>query len=280
MNSPQEPLKDIPSLFRPLDNLLINALHELTENDWNKPTSAKYWNVKDVASHLLDGNLRALSIQRDRYFGELPPPSPDYTTMVQWLNGLNADWVKATKRLSPDVILMLHEITGPMVTAYYESLSPMDEAIFPVQWAGENKSYNWMHLAREYTEKWHHQQQIRDVITDYSLMTPEFYVPYMDTTLHGLPSLFQKVESRENTSIQIHITGQINIHWALIRTSSYWELKREKINSPNATVIISPEIAWKLFSKNIRSANIINDITITGDLLLANRVLELVAVMA
>ncbi|MEJ7682555.1 MAG: hypothetical protein WKG06_32810 [Segetibacter sp.] len=28
-------------------------------------------------------------------------------------------------------------------------------------WAGEKKSKNWFHIAREYTEKWHHQMSSR-----------------------------------------------------------------------------------------------------------------------
>lgn len=280
MSSHPEPLLDIPTLFKPIDSLLIKVLHDLSPEDWHQQTSAKHWKIKDVASHLLDGNLRALSIQRDRYFGESPPPSQEYNAMVQWLNDLNGTWVMATRRLSPDVITMLHEVTGPMVTSYYESLSPMDEAIFPVQWAGENKSFNWMHLAREYTEKWHHQQQIREVIGDETLMAPQFYIPYMETTLRGLPHLFNEVDARENTAIQIHITGQVDTHWALVRKTSRWELVRKEIHSPEASVLLSPEIAWKLFSKNLRADDVMKDITITGDHRLARKVLELVAVMA
>jgi len=33
-----------------------------------------------------------------------------------------------------------------------------------VDWAEEMESKNWMAIAREYTEKWLHQQQIRDAI--------------------------------------------------------------------------------------------------------------------
>jgi hypothetical protein len=59
----------VKHLFKPLDDQLILLLESLSPEDWNKPTIAKQWTIKDVAAHLLDGNIRTLSIQRDRYFG-------------------------------------------------------------------------------------------------------------------------------------------------------------------------------------------------------------------
>ena len=43
-------------LFSVLDELLIELLKSLTEEEWNAQTVAKKWTVKDIASHLLDGN--------------------------------------------------------------------------------------------------------------------------------------------------------------------------------------------------------------------------------
>jgi hypothetical protein len=44
---------------------------------------------------------------------------------------------------------------------FLKTLNPNDKAIFSVAWAGESESENWFDVAREYTEKWHHQMQIR-----------------------------------------------------------------------------------------------------------------------
>ena len=83
-------------LFNVLKENLIALLRSLTQEEWNKPTIARLWNVKDVAAHLLDGNIRALSSSlRDNYFNT--PPGNIYTTedLVSYLNGLNAGWVHA-----------------------------------------------------------------------------------------------------------------------------------------------------------------------------------------
>jgi len=45
-------------------------------------------------------------------------------------------------------------------------------------------------------------------------------------------------------------------------------------------VSITPEIAWKLFSKSIRPAEIADQVTIEGNSALAGQVLNMVSVMA
>lgn len=148
-------------LMPELDQLLIELLESLALTDWETQTIAPKWKVKDVAVHLLDGNLRALSMLRDHFFGEQPTDINSYEDLVAFLNGLNADWVKATRRLSPRVIIDLLKVSGKAYHDYLGSLNLDEQAVFSVAWAGENESKNWFHIAREYTEKWHHQQQIR-----------------------------------------------------------------------------------------------------------------------
>ncbi len=80
---------DVKHLFRPLNEKLIDLLQSLTPDEWGRQTVARLWTVKDVVAHLLDTDIRALSLQRDRYFGEAQPASASYEVMVAWLNSLN-----------------------------------------------------------------------------------------------------------------------------------------------------------------------------------------------
>ncbi|HEY9196370.1 MAG TPA: maleylpyruvate isomerase N-terminal domain-containing protein, partial [Mucilaginibacter sp.] len=153
---------EVKHLFKPLDDKLIELLESLTPEDWDKQTVAKAWKVKDVVSHLLEGNIRTLSMQKEGYYSEQPPAINSYQDLVNWLNLLNAEWVKASRRISPNLLIVLHKATNGLVNEYYSSLDLNGPAVFAVNWAGESESLNWMHLAREYTEKWHHQQQIRE----------------------------------------------------------------------------------------------------------------------
>ena len=117
-------------LFPVLDNLLIDLLKSLCNDEWHLPTIAKLWTVKDIASHLLDGNLRTLSFSRDNYFGETTTNINSYTDLVEYLNLLNSNWINATKRLSPTVLIELLEITGKQYSEHLQTLNPFETAIF------------------------------------------------------------------------------------------------------------------------------------------------------
>lgn len=280
MKEPDVPI-DTRTLFQPLDHLLIDLLKSLKPEDWNSPTVAKAWTVKDVASHLLDGNLRTLSIQRDRYFGEQPPTIHSYSDTVAWLNQLNADWVKATKRLSPGVLTMLLELTGDRVSDYYAGLDPGSQAIFGVDWAGESQSLNWMHVAREYTERWHHQQQIRDAIGDRTILTREYFYPVIDTFFRALPHTFREVDAPEGTVVRATVWSEAGGNWYVTKKADGWELSKGAIDREEAAAVEIPvEISWKLFSKSWRASDVKEQVKITGDINLASQVLEMVAVMA
>jgi len=270
----------VAHLFEPLDQFLIELLESLSPDEWAKPTVAKKWTVKDVASHLLDGNIRALSVQRDRFFGDAPPHINGYNDLVAWLNQLNHDWVTATKRLSPEVLILLHKATGPLTSSYFASLNPWDEALFAVSWAGQSTSYNWMHVAREYTEKWHHQQQIRDATGKQGIMGEEFFLPLIDTYFKALPFAFRDTDAPEGTVVSCHITGHINKVWYLERQKDGWQIVQNPGNKPATVVAVDPDTAWKLFSKNIRPYEIGPKVKVTGDLSLAESVLNMVSVMA
>lgn len=271
---------EVKHLFHELDILLIDLLKSLEPSDWEKPTSAKLWNVKDIVSHLLDTNLRTLSIQRDRHVGEKPPKINGYDDLVTWLNQLNADWIKASKRLSPNVLISLLESSGKEVTDYYVSLPDMEEAIFSVAWAGEEKSLNWMHLAREYTEKWHHQQQIRDAVSKPGLLQPRYFEPLMDTFMMALPFTFAGETAPEGTVIRVAITGALKKSWYLKKAPEKWLFDTTIKKEPNAKVELPGEIAWKLFCKNLRPDEVLGQVDISGDFTLGRKVLDMVSVMA
>src|SRR4051812_24709442 len=116
-------------LFPLLDKELIGLLRSLSAAEWQRPTIAKLWTVKDIASHLLDGNLRAISYYRDNYMVAASDLN-SYSDLVQYLNGLNMSWTGATKRLSPQILVELLEITGKQYLEELQKLAPFENAIF------------------------------------------------------------------------------------------------------------------------------------------------------
>jgi hypothetical protein len=263
-----------------LDTKLIELLRSLTPEEWFKPTIASKWLVKDIAAHLLDGNVRTLSLDRDKM--PLQPTSPinSYRELVDYLNELNAVWVKASQRISPSLLTELLEITGQHYSRYMATLDPFDDAIFSVAWAGETVSKNWFHIAREYTEKFHHQQQIREAVNKPGLMTKELFYPFIDTFLQGLPHTYRNVAAAEHTTIQVTITTSIGGDWFLTRQKDSWQLSKQTTHTPSAFVAIDPDTAWKLFSRGMIPAKAKELVQLSGDMALAEKALQMISVMA
>ena len=263
-----------------LDRQLIALLRSLTHDEWQLQSIAKLWRVKDIAAHLLDGNLRTLSVSRDHYFGEQPGEIHAYGELVAYLDRLNADWVKAAHRLSPQLLTDLLESTGREYCAHLATLDPFGPAVFSVAWAGEETSLNWFHIAREYTEKWIHQQQIRDAAGKPGLMTRELFYPFIDTFMYGMPHAYRQVNAPEGTIVALTVTTDIGGEWYLRRTADNWQLSKTHWGEPAARVSIDPDTAWRLFSKGMTPAAARPVVHITGDEALGETALYMVSVMA
>jgi hypothetical protein len=267
-------------LFPVLDKMLINLLNALTDEEWEAQTVAKLWKVKDVAAHLLDGNLRTLSASRDGYFGTKAENINSFQDLTAYLNHLNMTWTNAAQRLSPKVLTFLLEITGQQYSAHLNSLEPFENAVFPVAWAGQESSANWFHIAREYTEKFLHQQQIRDALGKPGLMIKELYDPFLDTFMYAFPHTFREVSAAQGTVVSLIVTTEIGGQWNIIKGEQEWTLNKETNVKANAIVKIAPDIAWKLFSKSLRPAQVLKETELIGDQQLGQQVLQIVAVMA
>jgi len=266
-------------LFPELEEKLIELLHSLTPDEWNRPTIAKLWNVKDVAAHLLDGNLRSISVMRDNYFGEPPGNILTNQDLVNYLNRLNADFVKAMKRVSPATLITLMQATGHQYFELVSKLDPFAPAVFAVAWAGDAVSPNWFHTAREYTERWHHQQQIRDAVGKPGIMTKELYYPVLDTFMRAMPHAYRNIDSPQHTLVKITVSGVAGGSWWLVKKEK-WELTTETALEPAAHTTIDGDAAWKLFTKSWRRKDVQPYISVEGDSVLAEPVLDMIAVMA
>jgi uncharacterized protein (TIGR03083 family) len=262
-----------------LDEKLIDLLKSLTPDEWQQPTIARLWKVRDVAAHLLDGNIRVLSILRDGYWGEQPDIKTSHD-LIDFLNSLNAGWVKAMNRVSPGMLISLLEVTGPAYCDYLHTLKPFDKSVLAVDWAGESESMNWMEIARQYTEKWLHQQQIRDAVNRPGLMTRELFFPFIDIFMLALPHTYRSVQADNGTVIKITVTSEIGGIWFLNRIDSRWILSNNSSDTPAAEIVIDPGTAWKLYSKSLRPEQVKNQVEIHGDRKLGEIALTMVSVMA
>lgn len=264
-----------------LDRLLIAYLRQLKPEQWSEQTVAPKWQVKDVALHLLDGNLRALSMLRDDHWPDAGTDFGNYEDLLVYLNGLNATWVEETRRLSPRVTTDLLEFSGKQYLDLLAGLDPFAEATFSVAWAGEETSRNWFHVAREYTEKWHHQQQIRLATGDeHTLLEEQYYRPYLATTICALPYHYRDVPGVEGDVLQFVFRGDNDKSWALRYENNGWVPTGEITDRPRSKVIIPDRYAWRVFMKAMPPKEAVTHVQIVGDDAAGRHLLELIAVMA
>jgi len=255
---PLEPI-DTRNLFAPLHAELMALLRALTAEEWEKPTVARAWRVRDIAAHLLDTQLRRLSLQRDGH-----TRAPD-RPLVEWLNDLNATWVAAARRFSPRVIADLLDATGRTSAAFLESLPLHERAPFGVAWAGESESENWFDIGREYTEQWHHQMQIRDAAgAPLLLLEPKWLEPLLEISVRvfrGIPD-----------TVVFEVDGY---RFSVVGGEVY----RGAAPSPAATVRTDADTAWRMLYHALSRDEILARVTISGHAAAAEPLLRARSVM-
>jgi len=238
---------DTRPLFRPVSSSLVTLLRELPAEQWNRPTVARAWVVRDVVAHLLDSTLRRLSFHRD---GMTPPPPPNAIAserdFVAFINDLNAQWVRSAKRLSPRVLTDLYERACREAADWFEALPLEAPALFPVSWAGEQASAGWFDIGREFTELWHHQEQIRMAVGADSLADPRYLAAVIDVAVRGLPHAFRDVPGDPGQTVTIDVRGASGSLWTLSYDEQRWTLWRGEAPSPTTRIRLDDRAAWKL----------------------------------
>lgn len=265
-------------LLRKVDQQLIDLLRSLTPSEWDLQTIAPLWKVRDVAAHLLDTALRKLSMVRDScYLEPVDIRSPqDVITLV---NRLNREGVTVYQRLSPTVLIDMLEMVCDQSARFHECLDPFGPAAFNVSWAGEETSLNWFDTARELTERWHHQQQIRLATNRPGIMTPELYHPVLDCFLRGLPHLYRHMEAPAGTALLLEVTGECGGRWFLSRGSTTWEFLKRSTGEVACRVVMPQALAWRVFAKGVDRDTARAHIEIQGNQELGEKILHLTAIV-
>lgn len=264
------PVVDTRRLFRPLCGEIVAHLRELSAEDWERPTLAGSWRVRDLVAHLLDTALRRLSFDRD---SRLPPDPPRPITsdrdLVLFINDLNADWIRAAQRLSPRMLTDLYALAGTQLSDFMENVSLDGPAHFPVSWAGPAGSQAALDIGREFTEVWHHGAQIRDAVGAGSFSDPRWLHAVLTIALHAIPHAYRDVRRDAGQSLVVEILGGASGSWTLRAGASGWDIDEGGQSDPTATITMSDEVAWRLFFNALPLASAASVIRVEGDRALA-----------
>jgi uncharacterized protein (TIGR03083 family) len=213
-------------------------------------TSCPGWSVKDIVAHVLGDDYGILARERDDFRGPESARSSSWEDVVRFVNQRNEAWVAAWRRTSPRLLIELLASSGPALWDHYRGLDP-DELGPPVSWAGDRPAPNWLRMAREYTERWVHQQQIRDATGTPGLREARWVGPLLDTFAHSLPVALRDIEAPEGTAVEVAATGEGGGRWTVARRGGGWRLTDETSGRPSSIVTVDVETLWRLYTKAI-----------------------------
>jgi len=278
-NPPLEPPPPVltAELFPGLLAELLDLLRALSPNDWDMPTVCEGWSVKDVALHLLGGEIGNLSKRRDDH--TVGGTAKTWDELVEYLSHWNETWVDAARRISPRLLIDLLELSGGQMADYFAALDPFEKGS-AVTWAGPEPAPVWLDIAREYTERWHHQQHIRDAVGVPGAKSPRWMAPALATFVWALPRTFRAVSAPDGTSLTLTLSGDSGGRWSILRGDERWRLVAGAPAHPDAEVTLPDDIAWRLFTHSIEPRFARKEMTFGGDMSLGLNVLQMTSIIA
>ncbi|WP_280499300.1 maleylpyruvate isomerase family mycothiol-dependent enzyme [Nocardia cyriacigeorgica] len=271
----------IPLDTRPLfpleRQMLLELLRSLDAADWAKPTICPGWTVHDVTAHILNDYLRRISGGRDGYAGAI---FEDDETLPAYLARVNDEFVRAMRQCSPQLMIDLLDHLGPPLDRLWAATDLEGPAALDVSWAGSGDSPAWLDIAREYTEFWVHQQQIRDAVSrpgadEVSMMHPVFV-----TFLHALPTALRERTRQSGTAVRFEITGPAGGCWTAVSDGANWELTVTPTTAPAASVRMNQDTVWRLATRGITVDDARRRADLDGDPELTDAATTLLAVVA
>ncbi|MCC6945618.1 MAG: maleylpyruvate isomerase family mycothiol-dependent enzyme [Thermomicrobiales bacterium] len=278
-----QPVIDTRSLFRPEREALLEVLAQLTPAQWSAPTVCDGWSVHDVALHLLWVDISNISRRRDGYFGR-PQDDPgdlsDLGTLIDFVNELNNNWVSAARRMSPALLQTLLRATGDEFSTWAERVD-IHALGGSVDWAGPGPAPVWLDIAREFTERWVHQQHIRDATGLPGTPDPQFVSPVIGTFAMALPYALRDVDVPVGTAARLTVTGEEGGIWTAVREEDRWVFGDHSARVDAAgSVELDARTAWRLFTRGLAASDAGRLAGVSGDPEIVQAMLNMVTILA
>jgi uncharacterized protein (TIGR03083 family) len=241
----------------------VALLGQLSADEWAMPTECQAWTVRGIALHVLGDDLSLLSRQRDG-----AQPAVFRNEMGEWagsyrsLDEFNEHWVSTAEFFSSELIVALLEVTGAWTLEWYTTVNP-DSLGEAVLFYSEAPAPYWMIAAREYSERWTHQNQIRRATGRRLLDEPSLLVPAIATAIRAFPHAFRALRVDDGTSVLVSIADLVD--WTVQRERGTWSLYEGAGSAADAGLSIPRESAAPLFSRGLTANEITEGVTVQGD---------------
>jgi len=264
--------------LRRINDSLLDLLRSFTAEDWRRSTVHPDRNVKDLTAHLLQTTLNRVSIDRDGY-RLLSGSIASIEDLIALIQRENREFMTAMRWVSPQILIELVAIYDREMVAGFERLDP-DGAGIGVAWAGEAVSRNFFVNATTSTEKWHHQQQLRDSTGRAPLYQSEFLMPVLETFARGLPFAFRSRQAKDATRVSVTVTGPVTLNWTLRRIDGRWSLWSGYDPDAEASISMPADVAWRVWTKGMKPDEARARMDVRGDETMVAPLATFVAIMA
>jgi hypothetical protein len=154
----------------------------------------------------------------------------------------------------------------------------LDAITDPVTWAGSQRAPRWLDCARDFTEYWVHQQQIRDATGRPDDGDPAVVHLVLDTFLRAMPQTLAGHDRPQGTTLTVVVTGAGGGQWCWQRQGAGW-LPVEDADGSTRLTFGDAEALWRLCTRLIEPAEARRRVTVVGDRALADAALRIVSII-
>lgn len=247
---PAEPAWDYAALFALERDRLTELLGGLRAADWQRPSPCPGWDVLGLCNHLVGDDFGLLARHRDGHYGTPRPDGATDQEFVAWLDELQAEWVRAARRLSPRLAADLLRWAGPQIADTFRREDPRARTA-SVSWAAPGPVAAWLHQVRELSEYWIHRQQILQALGRPSDLRADLAGPVLDGLRWAYPYRLDQATAQVGDTVTIAVTGPVTRTWYLVAATSGWEFRDQPGQRAVASLTMSTEQAWRLLTNNL-----------------------------
>jgi uncharacterized protein (TIGR03083 family) len=222
---------------------LLEFLAGLTPEEWAMPTAAPGWRVKDVALHLLDDDPGWLSRGREGDRSGRLDDTGEYGGFVAALAAKNQRFVDGAAGLSRRVVVDLLAWAGEQMDDYYAAMDLQDSGA--VLWASSTTVPVWFDIAQDLTERWVHQQQMRDAVGRPGQYAHKYLPLVLRTFVWAFPHQYV-APAAPGTTVGLDLGS--GGAWALTHVGERWELEEGSPAAPQAALSMEGDAAWRLLT--------------------------------
>jgi hypothetical protein len=190
-------------------------------------------------------------------------PGASFDELFVALDRFNEQWVSAAAFLSPVVVTELLRLSGQWTHLFYGAVDADDPGEV-VAWIGPDPQPYWMLAAREYWERWIHQQQIRRAVGRPGLHDAGFVLPSVAVAMRGFPQSLAAFPAPAGTTITLALADAAAA-WTVGCDGETWTLYDGAPETPSVGLSFDVETAALVFSRALTTADLTERLQPEGD---------------